>query len=90
MANDDPLPKTTEPVAKRAKSPATFHVLALDGSDDQTQTWTLLTKQPVTASNRKEAIRKATDEAGTFWAVPADRFQPVKRATRQETIDVFE
>lgn len=75
---------------KRMKSPASYHVMQLvDGA------WKHLTeKAAVKASNRKEAIRKATasleEKAGTFLAVREAEFQPVVRKVKQEVVDIFE
>jgi hypothetical protein len=83
----------TEEKPKRTKGPARFHVFRAHNSEVDGMVWVPLTSSPVTASTRKEAIRETTaemeDKAGTFWAVPADQFQPVTRKTRQETIDEF-
>lgn len=75
---------------KRAKAPASYHVMQLvDGA------WKRLTeKAAVRAANRKEAIRKATasleDKAGTFVAIREVEFQPVVRKVKQEVVDIFE
>jgi hypothetical protein len=88
-AEPDDAPTTSAP-APRAKSPARYHVLQLvDGA------WKHLTeKAAVTASNRKEAIKKATarleEKAGTFVAVREVEFQPVARKVKQEVVDIFE
>jgi hypothetical protein len=89
-----------EPV-KREKAPASFHVFMRHmgvGIDDEGRSvWMQLTDDPVTAPNRKQAIREATTgmaveemDGQTFWAVPADQFQPLKRKPRQEVIDDWE
>jgi hypothetical protein len=83
-------PVAAEPQVKRTKAPAKYHVLQLvDGA------WKHLTeKAPVTATNRKEAIRKATvkleEKAGTFVAVRETEFQPIVRKVKQEVVDIFE
>jgi hypothetical protein len=74
----------------RTKSPSAYHVLQLvDGA------WKHLTeKAAVKATNRKEAIRKATasleEKAGKFVAIREVGFQPIGRKVKQEVVDVFE
>jgi len=84
------VPEPPEPAVKRTKSPSAYHVLQLvDGA------WKHLTeKATVTATSRKEAIRKATakleEKEGTFVAVRELEFQPVARKLKQEVVDIFE
>lgn len=81
-------PVAQEP-AKRTKAPASYHVLQL--VDDA---WKHLTgKTAVKASNRKEAIRKATvkleEKAGTFVAVKESEWAPIPRKVEQKLEDVW-
>jgi hypothetical protein len=82
-------PVAAEPQVKRTKAPAKYHVLQfVDGA------WKRLTeKAAVTATNRKEAIRKATakleEKAGTFVAVKESEWAPVARKVEQKLEDVW-
>lgn len=82
-----------EPAKKEKKTPASFHVFLLHEAVGVSghPAWAKLTDDPVTAPSRKQAIREATSDmtleevsAATFWAVPADQFQPLKPKPRQE------
>jgi hypothetical protein len=82
-------PVAVEPQVKRTKSPSAYHVLQrVDGA------WKHLTeKAPVAATNRKEAIRKATvkleEKAGTFVAVKESEWAPIPRKVEQKLEDVW-
>jgi hypothetical protein len=75
---------------KRTKGPSAYHVLQLvEGA------WKHLTdKGAVKATNRKEAIKKATasleEKAGKFVAIREAEFAPVTRKVKQEVVDLFE
>jgi hypothetical protein len=96
------LRAAAEGPATHTKTPASYHVFLMENSAaadarDIPPIWSQITAQPVTAPNRKQAIIAATKamtleevDGETFWAVPADQFQPIKRKPRQEVIDDWE
>ena len=65
-----------------AKTGSLYHVLKQKGGDGETY-------EPfaanVTARSAAEAIRQVTKEAGTYVAVPAKSFKPVKVTVHTET-----
>lgn len=84
-----------EPVTpKRTKDPSYFVLVEKIGTDPTEQRrWALLTPTPVKASSRKAAIVAAAskDETdGTYAVIPAKDWKPIRRQSRQVTIDEFE
>ena len=86
--------ETPEKGGRHPKAPATFHVFLLREADALPVLWESLTAAgPVTAPNRKQAIHEVSSPmtleekaSATFWAVPADQFQPLKPKPRQQVV----
>lgn len=81
-------PAQSQP-AKRTKRDATYHVFQeVEGH------WRQLTKSPIVASSRKDAIAKTVkdleDKAGRFWAVVEREFQPLSLKVETEVKHIFE
>ncbi len=78
----------------RKKDPSYYVLVERIGVDPaDPRRWVLITNEPIKAASRKAAIVAAasSDETdGTYVVVPAKEWKPVRRISRQVTIDEFE
>lgn len=83
-----------ETATKRTKDPSYVVLVEKIGTDpSDPRRWALLTPEPIKAPSRKAAILAAAskDETdGTYAVIPEKDWKPIRRASRQVTIDEFE